>query len=42
MDIGLNIKKVRELKGYTQDYVAQQLAISQRQYSRIEQNESDI
>jgi transcriptional regulator with XRE-family HTH domain len=42
MDIGQNIRKIRELKGFSQDYVAQKLAISQRQYSRIEQNESDI
>ncbi|HIP33301.1 MAG TPA: XRE family transcriptional regulator [Bacteroidia bacterium] len=42
MDIGLNIKKIRELKGYSQDYMANQLAISQRQFSRIEKNEVDL
>ncbi|MCF6350336.1 MAG: helix-turn-helix domain-containing protein [Flavobacteriaceae bacterium] len=42
MDIGLNIKKIRELKGYSQDYMANQLTISQRQFSRIEKNEVDL
>ncbi len=42
MDIGLNIKKIRELKGYSQDYMASQLEISQRQFSRIEKNEVDL
>jgi len=42
MDIGTNIRKVRELKGYSQDFMAHKLDISQRQYSRIENNESEI
>lgn len=42
MDIGLNIRKIRELKGYSQDFMAQQLEISQRQYSRFEKNETEI
>ncbi len=42
MNIGLNIKKIRELKGYSQDYMANQLKISQRQFSRIENNEVDL
>lgn len=42
MDIGSNIRKIRELKGYSQEYVSNQLEISQRQFSRIENNETDI
>jgi len=42
MDIGLNIRKIRELKGFSQEYMSQKLEISQRQYSRLENNESDI
>ncbi|MGB0254704.1 MAG: helix-turn-helix domain-containing protein [Flavobacteriaceae bacterium] len=37
-----NIRKIRELKGYSQQYVAIALNISQRQYSRLENNEVDI
>lgn len=37
-----NIRKIRELKGYTQQYVAIALNISQRQYSRLENNGVDI
>lgn len=37
-----NIRKIRELKGYSQDYVATQLNISQRQYHRLENSESDL
>lgn len=42
MHIGEKIKKVRELKNYTQEYMAEQLQISQSQYSRIESGESDL
>ncbi len=42
MNIGSNIRKIRELKGYSQEYVSNQLEISQRQFSRIENNETDI
>lgn len=37
-----NIRKIRELKGYSQQYVAIALNISQRQYSRLENNGVDI
>lgn len=40
--IGNKIKKVRELKNYTQDYMAQRLEMSQAGYSKIESDESDI
>lgn len=42
MDIGKNLRQIRELKGYSQDYIAKALEISQRNYSRIEQNEVEL
>ena len=36
MNIGNNIKQIRELKNYTQDYVASELGVSQSTYARIE------
>lgn len=41
-DIGNKIKKVRELKNFNQDYVANQLGISQSQYSRYENGTSIV
>ncbi len=38
-NIGDKIRKVRELKGYTQDYMAGKLEMSQRAYSKIENND---
>ena len=38
----MNIRKIRELKGFSQDYMSQKLNISQRQYSRIEKNETEV
>ena len=40
--IGGKIKIIRELKNYTQDFMASELSISQAQYSRIEKNESEL
>ncbi len=34
--IGENIRKIRELKGFSQDYMAKKLNISQKAYSNIE------
>lgn len=42
MEIGEKIRKIRELKGYTQDYMANVLEISQRAYSKIERNETKL
>lgn len=42
MNFGKTIRKIRKLKGYSQYYVATKLAISQRQLSRIENNQSDL
>ena len=36
MSIGNNIKQIRELKNYSQEYIAQELEISQASYARIE------
>jgi transcriptional regulator with XRE-family HTH domain len=38
-NIGDKIRKVRELKGFSQDFMAGQLEMSQRSYSKIENND---
>lgn len=35
-NIGFNIRKIREQKGFSQDYMATELSISQASYARIE------
>ena len=42
MEIGEKIKKLRELRDYSQDYVAKKLKITQGAYSRMEQGEIDV
>lgn len=42
LKIGENIRKIRELKGYSQEYMAQKLGISQRTYSSIESQNDKI
>lgn len=42
MNVGVKIRKIRELKGYSQEFIASELNITQSHYSRIEKNESDI
>lgn len=42
MKIGKNLRKIRELKGYSQEYVAKALDISQRNYCRIEKDEGEL
>lgn len=37
--IGYKIRKIRELKGFTQNYMALQLNVSQRAYSKMEREE---
>jgi transcriptional regulator with XRE-family HTH domain len=39
---GLKIKMVRDLRGYSQDYVASKLGISQNTYSGYETNQTNI
>jgi len=36
MDIGNNIKNIRELRNFTQEYVASEIGLSQPQYAKIE------
>jgi len=40
--IGLKIKKIREIKGYKQEYMAEKLEISQQSYSNIEGDKIDV
>jgi transcriptional regulator with XRE-family HTH domain len=42
MEIGHKIKKIRELRNYTQEYMADQLKISQEGYSKIEANRTKV
>jgi transcriptional regulator with XRE-family HTH domain len=39
MSIGNNIKKIRELKNFTQEYMAMELNMTQAGYSKIERDE---
>jgi transcriptional regulator with XRE-family HTH domain len=41
-DTAKKVKKLRELKGYTQEYMATELEVSTRQYQRIESGEIDL
>ncbi|WP_295794671.1 helix-turn-helix transcriptional regulator [Mucilaginibacter sp.] len=40
--IGKKIRTLRELKGYSQDYVAGKLDIAQNTYSKIESNQTKL
>ena len=42
MSIGKRIKKLRELRNYTQSYMSIQLEISLSAYSKIERDETEI
>jgi len=41
MKIGEKVKKLRELRNYTQEYMAEQLEMSQQNYSAIENDEDE-
>lgn len=41
-EIGHKIRQIRELKGYSQEYVASKLGVSQRAYSKLETNETKL
>lgn len=41
-NIGEKIRQLRELKGYSQEWMANKLAISQRSYSKLERNETKM
>ena len=42
IEIGQKIKKIRELRNYSQDYMADRLGISQVSYSRIEKGQTKL
>jgi transcriptional regulator with XRE-family HTH domain len=42
LKVGLNIKKMREFRNYTQEYMAEALKISQAAYSKIEKENADL
>ena len=42
MTVGTKIKKLRELRNITQDFLAEQLGVSQNAYSKIERDETDV
>jgi transcriptional regulator with XRE-family HTH domain len=42
LNIGSKIKKLRELKNFTQSHMAEELGISQSTYSKIEMGEVDV
>lgn len=42
MNIGANIRKIRELKNYKQEYMATRLSIAQKTYSLIENDKINL
>lgn len=42
MNISEKIKKVRQLKGYKQEFLAEKMNISQKQYSLYESNDANL
>lgn len=42
LTIGMKIKKLRELRNYTQEYMAGKLQMSANGYGKIERDETDI
>ncbi len=42
LNVGNKIKKLRELRNFTQDYMAEALQMSQAGYGKIERDETDI
>ena len=40
--IGNKIKKLRELKGFKQEYMAERLGITQQSYSKLESDKTDV
>lgn len=41
-EIGSKIRQIRELRGYSQEFVAHKLGISQRAFSKIETNQTKL
>jgi transcriptional regulator with XRE-family HTH domain len=42
MNIGGNIKKIREFRNYTQEYIATELGIRRQTYIKMESGETDV
>jgi transcriptional regulator with XRE-family HTH domain len=42
MQLGKKIKKIRELKNFTQEHVASEIGITQGAYSKIENGDTDL
>jgi transcriptional regulator with XRE-family HTH domain len=42
LKIGKNIRRVRELRNYTQEYMAEQMELAQSSYSNLEKDLADI
>jgi transcriptional regulator with XRE-family HTH domain len=42
LKVGQKIKKIRELRNFTQEYMADKLAISQTSYGNLEREETEI
>jgi DNA-binding XRE family transcriptional regulator len=42
MKIGKNIRKIRDMKGFSQDYMAMELGISPQAYSKIERERTKL
>jgi transcriptional regulator with XRE-family HTH domain len=42
MNLGFKIKKIRELRDFTQEYLAEKIGITQSSYSKIENGNDDI
>ena len=42
MNVCTKIRKIRELKGYSQEYIAEKLGISQSAYCQIERDEKNM
>lgn len=40
--LGDKIRQIRELKGFSQEYIADRLGISQRAYSKLEMNQTRL
>ena len=40
--IGKNIRKFRELKGYSQEYMANEMELTQASYAKLESNSTKI
>lgn len=42
LDVGKKIRNIRELKGFSQEYIANQINLSIRAYSKIETEETQL